>query len=338
MRRRPTHGYARRRRRVGSEDRISGKLRLIALSVCLVPLLLVVGIFWKGGFHGAVLALGTPAYALAREASAVDTVVVIEAATDLRITAVPADTQETTVEAMTISKAPRVLIYHTHATEAYLQYGDDTYEASGSWRTKDESKNIVAVGKLLTELLNEEYGIAAIHDTTNHEPPKLSTSYSRSLLTMQAYQERYPTIEYFIDVHRDAYGKKTVDEPQDYVEIDGAQVARLMFVVGTGAGATGAGFADMPDFASNRAFAQDITARLQRAHAGLTRDVRVKTGRYNQHVSPHCLLVEVGHNANTLSQALAAVPYLAQAIAQSIEAYEQSVQVDVAITAWVPKG
>ena len=46
------------------------------------------------------------------------------------------------------------------------------------------------------------------------------------------------------------------------------------------------------------------------------RNIRVKTGRYNQHISNQCLLVEVGHNANTLEQALNAVEYLAEAIAR----------------------
>jgi hypothetical protein len=45
------------------------------------------------------------------------------------------------------------------------------------------------------------------------------------------------------------------------------------------------------------------------------RDIRVKTGRYNQHISSQCLLVEIGHNSNTLDEAIAAVEYLAAAIA-----------------------
>ena len=53
-------------------------------------------------------------------------------------------------------------------------------------------------------------------------------------------------------------------------------------------------------------------ARLEQ----IARDVRVKSGRYNQQVSSKCILVEVGHNANTLEQALAAMPYLARAIAE----------------------
>ena len=46
------------------------------------------------------------------------------------------------------------------------------------------------------------------------------------------------------------------------------------------------------------------------------RDIRVKTGRYNQHISNQCLLIEVGHNSNTLDEALAAVEYFAAAVAE----------------------
>ena len=117
----------------------------------------------------------------------------------------------------------------------------------------------------------------------------------------------------FIDVHRDA--GKTHEEGSDYVIINGEKVARMMFVVGTGEGATGTGFGEMPDFASNYALAKSITEQLLEIHPKLMRNIRVKTGRYNQHISNQCLLVEVGHNINTLEEAMAAIPYLAEAIA-----------------------
>ncbi len=48
----------------------------------------------------------------------------------------------------------------------------------------------------------------------------------------------------------------------------------------------------------------------------------MKTGRYNQHMSDHSVLIEVGNNRNTLEQALAAMPYLARAVQRSIYAGE----------------
>lgn len=208
---------------------------------------------------------------------------------------------------------PRILIYHTHTTEAYTQTEQYPYEEAGEWRTRENDRNIVAVGEKLAQLLREEYGFSVLHDTTDHEPPKLGTAYSRSVLTMEKYREEYPSIAMFIDVHRDA--GKTHEEGTDYVVIDGQKVARMMFVVGTGEGATGTGFGEKPDFNANYALAKAITERLLAVHPGLMRNIRVKTGRYNQHISNQCLLVEIGHNINTFEEALAAVPYLAEAIA-----------------------
>ena len=45
----------------------------------------------------------------------------------------------------------------------------------------------------------------------------------------------------------------------------------------------------------------------------------MKNGRFNQHISTGCVLIEAGNNRNTLEQVLAAMPYLADAIAQSLE-------------------
>ncbi len=233
----------------------------------------------------------------------------------------------------TSAQAPYVLIYHTHATEAYLMTEDAPYTPSAKWRTNDADRSVIAVGERLCTLLNETYGVSALHDTENHEPPKLSTAYSRSLETMQAYKAKYPSLRCFIDVHRDAYGKEA-SAPKDYVVIDGVETARLMFVVGTGEGATGQGFAEMPDYAANLALAERITALLSTVDKGLTREVRIKTGRYNQHVSDQCLLVEVGHTANSFAQAMAAADRLAAAVAEALLDAEGAAMETTAV--WTP--
>ena len=46
---------------------------------------------------------------------------------------------------------------------------------------------------------------------------------------------------------------------------------------------------------------------------GLCREVKIKNGRFNQHVSTGALLIEIGNNRNTLSEALAACPIVAEA-------------------------
>lgn len=208
---------------------------------------------------------------------------------------------------------PQVLIYHTHTTEAYRQTAESKYKESSSWRTADTNKNIVRVGEELAIYLRSEYGINVIHDTTNHEPPKLGTSYERSLKTMEEYKKKYPSIKLYIDVHRDAYSGSGGEN--DYITINGEKAARMMFVVGTGEGKTGQGFSVKPDFKSNYQLALRITNEINKLNEDFMRPIRVKTGRYNQHVANNCLLVEVGHNMNTLEQALVSVKYLAKAIA-----------------------
>ncbi len=207
------------------------------------------------------------------------------------------------------SDKPTILIYHTHTTEAYTQTEGETYKESGKWRTNDNTKNVVAVGETLKEILEKDYGFTVIHDTTDHEPPKLATAYDRSVVTMEKYHKEYPSVVLFIDLHRDAY-TSTDSAPCDFLTINGVETARLMFVVGKGEK-----YSDKPYYDTNIVFAERMTAYLNTIDEKLCRPVRVKTGRYNQHVAPNCILVEVGHNANTLSQAKAAMPYFAESIA-----------------------
>lgn len=203
-----------------------------------------------------------------------------------------------------VESAPTILIYHTHTTEAYTQTEANPYKQTSAFRTREQDKSVVAVGEALKKELEEVYGYAVLHDTTDHEPPKLATAYERSEVTMTAYKEKYPSLEIFIDLHRDASSDTT-----DYVLFQGQPAARIMCVVGKGEK-----YEDKPDFDSNLALAQAFTDSLNAMTKGFARQVRIKPGRYNQHLSSQCLLIEVGHNANTLEQALNAVPAIAKAL------------------------
>jgi len=204
---------------------------------------------------------------------------------------------------------PTVLIYHTHAEEAYRETETYTYKSSGEARTTEQDKSVVALGMLLMDDL-ESYGLGVIHDTKDHEPPKLSTAYSRSLETMEQHLSETPSLRLFIDIHRDSAGESLKD---DVVVIDGKRCARVMFVVGTGEK-----YNEKPNYAKNYKLAQLITAELENICEGFTRDIRVKTGRYNQHVSDMCILIEVGHNANTFEEAKNSMYYIAKAISKVV--------------------
>ena len=203
---------------------------------------------------------------------------------------------------------PKILIYHTHTTEAYTATSSSPYVQTTAYRTSDAHKSVLAVGEALAERLRKEYGFCVLHDTTDHEPPSLKTAYDRSASTMQSYLERYPSLILFIDIHRDASS-----DTSDYVMVDGNPTARLMCVVGQGTK-----YEIKPDFERNYALASSLTEHLRMIEPRLARDVRVKTGRYNQHVGKLNLLIEVGHNANTLEQALHSIPSLAESLALTL--------------------
>ena len=199
---------------------------------------------------------------------------------------------------------PRVLIYHTHTYEAYSQVAGDPYQETEKWRTADQTHSVVQVGEALSVLL-ENAGCQVTHDITDHELPDLRTAYTRSLKTLEGYAARGEQFDLYIDLHRNAYsqGMRTC------AVIGGQELAELMLMVGRGEN-----YRDKPDFEANYAYAVRVTQAINAQADGLCRDVLVRTGRYNQHVGTPAVLIEVGHNENTLNQALASMPYLADGL------------------------
>lgn len=230
----------------------------------------------------------------------------------------PAETPAFSIEVIRTEapKPKRVLIYHSHTYEAFAQTEGNRYQETEQWRTADSAHNMIRVGEELTTLLRA-LGVEVVHDTTAFEPPVLSTAYTRSLAMLEKRIANGEVYDLYIDLHRDAYSASYGGS--NTVSIGGADVAKLMLLIGKGEGVTGQGYDVKPDWEKNLAIAQAITDDLNSQTAGLCRDVRIKTGRFNQHVAPACVLVEAGNNRNTLKEVLAAMPYLADAIEKVLE-------------------
>ena len=197
---------------------------------------------------------------------------------------------------------PRVLIYHTHTHEAYEQVSDDPYEAVETWRTTDERHSVVRVGEALADAL-DRLGFEVVHDTTDHEGSELSTAYDRSLRTLMSYADPF---DLYIDLHRDAWSSGMALR---YTDDNGTAYAQPMLLIGNGKG-----FDEKPSYARNHAFAKRLSERINRLKPGLCRPVLVKDGRYNQHIGVFSVLIEVGHNRNTLAEALNTAPVIADAL------------------------
>lgn len=201
---------------------------------------------------------------------------------------------------------PTVLIYHTHATESYLKLETDTYIETETGRTLDENYNVVAVGEALADALRAR-GFNVIHDTTNVEGEDILSAYSRSLSIMQ----QYDGIDLFIDLHRNSSNQR--GRSDNTIQINGTPTAKLFFVVGTGIGTYDGEYDVLPDWENNYTFAYSLTEEISSVNSNLVKPIRLKVGRYNQHMGL-CLLAEIGTNADTFEAALNTVPYLADAI------------------------
>lgn len=202
---------------------------------------------------------------------------------------------------------PRVLIYHTHTHEAYAQTAADPYRETESWRTEDQTHSVVRVGEALAALLTD-YGFDVVHDTADYEYPKLNTAYARSLDMLET--KRGETFNLCVDLHRDAWDKSMAE----CACIGSQRAAQLMMLIGNGGN-----FDIKPDYEANLAFAARLTDRINALCDGLCRPVMVKNGRYNQHLFTPSVLIEVGHNLNTLDEALASMPVLAEALADLLK-------------------
>ena len=206
------------------------------------------------------------------------------------------------------SACPRVLIYHTHTHEAYAQTDADPYAETETWRTEDQAHSVVRVGNELARLLAGR-GFEVIHDTSDYEYPRLNTAYARSLEALQSRRDQ--AFDLCIDLHRDAWDASMAE----CADLNGERAAQLMALVGNGGD-----YEEKPDYEANLAFATRLTNCLNGLQEGICRPVLVKNGRYNQHVFTPSVLIEVGHNLNTLPEALASMTVLAEALDDLLKA------------------
>ena len=208
-------------------------------------------------------------------------------------------------------EGPKVLIYHSHATEAYTMDGTDVYEVSDSYRTLDTQQNMVRIGEEMAAVF-EAAGIGVVHDTTLYDYPNYNDSYSRSLAGVSALLKEYPSVVLVLDVHRDALA---ASDGTIYKVVAGTvdNCAQVMMVLGSDAAGN-----VHPNWKVNLSLALSIQNALAHKWATLARPVVLRTARFNQHLSTGSILVEVGTHGNTLQEAITAARLYARTVADLI--------------------
>lgn len=202
---------------------------------------------------------------------------------------------------------PTVLIVHTHATESYTKEPGQIYEEDSDYRTFNASYNMLSIGEELTRVLTAG-GISVLHDQTLHDYPSYSGSYNHARQTIRAYLEAFPSICMVIDLHRDALNFEEDPQLTTMATVGAQSSAQLMLVAGTDYNVSYTGWEE------NLALGVKLTAVLEKMYPGITRPIQLRPQRFNLDMTPGSILVEVGANGDTHTQAIVAVRALGAAI------------------------
>lgn len=205
---------------------------------------------------------------------------------------------------LTLSEDVQVILYHTHNAETYLP--DD-----GVSKVAGQNGGVVDAAKRFQEALQKKYGIRTAHSTTIHDYPDWSRSYQNSLNTAKQLLQAYPEAKAVFDIHRDAgfTSKKTTT-----AIVHGRSAAKIMMVIGC----------NHENWKENLAFARLLEEKCNALYPGLLREqIHIKeTGRYNQQVDGHAVLLEVGSDLNTQAEAEYAMECFAHVVYEVLKDME----------------
>ncbi len=201
---------------------------------------------------------------------------------------------------MTVSKegeGPQILIYHTHSQEAFAD------SVPG-----DQGTSIVGVGEYLAEVLRNEYGYNVLHHTAQYDLVR-DDAYAVALPEIEKLLAENPSIQVVIDLHRDSMAEET----RLVTEIDGRPTARFMFFNGLSRTRKTGNIAYLynENQDANLAFSFQMQLKAAEYYPGLTRKIYLKGYRYNMHLRPQSLLIELGAQNNTVEEAMNACDPLA---------------------------
>lgn len=203
------------------------------------------------------------------------------------------------VESMAGPSGERILLYCTHSAETYVP-------DQGKARVDGKRGLINQVAQHLAEELQKE-GMDSEFIDTIHDWPDYVLSYTKSRDTIKDYLAENQSVGAIIDVHRDSIPGAKAGETN---LINGKKCAPILIIVGTDERKS------HPNWKKNLAFAQALYQVGEAQYPGLIKGVRTKAGTYNQEYHQRALLIEVGHDLNSLAEARYAAELFSQVLAE----------------------
>lgn len=183
---------------------------------------------------------------------------------------------------------PIIYIFNTHQTEEYA-INDPNYVIKPT---------ITTANYIMEEVLEKNYNTLveerSIKEILNKNNWKYSYSYKASRIYLEDVKTKYPSLKYYIDVHRDSISKDKTT-----ITINNKSYAKLLFIVGL----------DNLNYQQNLIFTEKLHNKINELYPNLSKGIYKKSGVgvngiYNQDFSPYLILVEVGGYENTMTEVM----------------------------------
>ncbi len=188
---------------------------------------------------------------------------------------------------------PLIYIYNTHQTEEY---------APGSLKNYNITPTVYMAANILKENLRENGINAIVEDSSlqkglSERGLNYNSAYTLSYEWLTSAKERYPSVKYFIDLHRDSVSTSTTINNYSY--------AKMMFVIGM----------NHDNYKKNEELMLKLNEFLNRGYKGLMREPFYgKNSRYNQHFNENVMLIEIGGPESTISEVSLSVKAFAESL------------------------
>jgi len=194
-----------------------------------------------------------------------------------------------------ITYNPVVYIYNTHQIEKYSDY------------------NVMDAANYLSDLVNNSYQTYYEKESMSLYLDNYNLNYSNSYKASRYYinlaLNKFSSIKYLFDIHRDSCNKELTT-----LSYNGKSYAKILFVIGT----------DNKNMNKNEVTAKKLNEILNKKMPNISRGLMYHGGKgyngvYNQDVNENTFLIEVGSEGNTKDEVINTINILSESIIEYIK-------------------
>lgn len=184
---------------------------------------------------------------------------------------------------------PLIYLYNSHQTEEYSN-SDMPYDINPTVTINNYIMKEVFEKNNYKTIIEER----SIRDILNINNWNYASSYKASRIYLEDVKKNYPSLKYFIDIHRDSLKKDRTS-----ITINEKKYAKMLFLIGL----------EHDNYQANLTFTEQINNKVNELYPGLSKGIYKKEGPgvngiYNQDFSPNTILIEIGGQENTVEEVM----------------------------------